>query len=379
MTDRRVHDLALRDLTKVYNPNSDEQAVKGVSLQIARGEFVALLGPSGSGKTTTLMMVAGFEEPTSGDILVDGRSIVGMPPNKRDIGIVFQNYALFPKMTVAENIAFPLRMRHRAKSEIAATVARLLDLIRMPEYGTRYPNQLSGGQQQRVALARALAFDPKLLLLDEPMGALDRKLREQLQLEVKRIQRELGVTTVYVTHDQEEAMVLADRVAIMNLGRIEQVGPPAEVYNRPVNRFVAQFLGTANLIPARVTAPGRAEVAGHVVPFAQDGAAAQTPGSSAALFVRPECVTLAPADQLPSGRGLPGTVDHAIFVGDSTRYAVRVGADIVQVTAHNRAGLPTFAAGDSVTLLWSPENARVLAPSCEGPWPAEAGKGLCPP
>ena len=362
MTQHQVHDLRLSALRKSYNPGSSEQAVRDVSLDIARGEFVALLGPSGSGKTTTLMMIAGFENPTSGDILVDGKSIVGMPPNRRDIGVVFQNYALFPKMTVAENIGFPLRMRHRAKAEIEATVARLLDLIHLPGYGKRYPSELSGGQQQRVALARALAFDPKLLLLDEPMGALDRKLREQLQLEVKRIQRTLGITTVYVTHDQEEAMVLADRVAIMNHGRLEQVGTPAEVYNRPVNRFVAQFLGTANFLNGRVVNVGaggnaEADVGGARVPFVATQPIAA--GASVEIFVRPECVIVGPAGAGP----LAGTVESAIFVGEITRYTVRVGDFRILASSQNRADLPVHAPGTPVSLRWSADNAIALNPA----------------
>jgi len=362
MTQHKVHDLCLRSLSKTYNPGSSEQAVRDVSLEIARGEFVALLGPSGSGKTTTLMMIAGFEEPTAGDILVDGKSIVGMPPNRRDIGVVFQNYALFPKMTVAENIGFPLRMRRRGRAEIKATVGRLLELIRLENYGERYPSELSGGQQQRVALARALAFDPKLLLLDEPMGALDRKLREQLQLEVKRIQRTLGITTVYVTHDQEEAMVLADRVAIMNHGRLEQVGTPAEVYNRPVNRFVGQFLGTANFLRGRVVGGGHggaaeAEIAGARVPFI--AAPDLSAGSAVEIFVRPECVIVGPAGAGP----LAGTVESAIFVGEITRYTVRVGDFQVLATSQNRADHPIHAPGTAVSLRWSADNAIALTPT----------------
>ena len=362
MSQHKVHDLCLRSLRKTYNPGGSEQAVRDVSLEIARGEFVALLGPSGSGKTTTLMMIAGFEEPTSGDILVDGKSIVGMPPNRRDIGVVFQNYALFPKMNVAENIGFPLRMRHRGRPEIEATVGRLLELIHLPGYGKRYPSELSGGQQQRVALARALAFDPKLLLLDEPMGALDRKLREQLQLEVKRIQRTLGITTVYVTHDQEEAMVLADRVAIMNHGRLEQVGTPAEVYNRPVNRFVAQFLGTANFLGGRVVNVGaggnaEADVGGARVPFvATQGIAA---GAAVEIIVRPECVVVGPAGAGP----LTGTVESAIFVGEVTRYTIAAGSFRVLATSQNRADQPVYAPGTQVSLRWSADNAVALNPA----------------
>lgn len=356
------HDLSLRDLTKVYDPHSGEQAVSELTLDVAEGEFVSLLGPSGSGKTTTLMMIAGFEDVTSGDILVDGSSIVGVPPHRRNIGVVFQNYALFPKMTVAQNINFPLRMRKRDGATIRDTVARLLDLIHLPGYEDRYPHQLSGGQQQRVALARALAFDPSLLLLDEPMGALDRKLREQLQLEVKHIQRSLGVTTVYVTHDQEEAMVLSDRIAIMDKGRVQQVGTPEQVYNRPANRFVAQFLGAANLLAAKVIASnesggsGRALLAGVDVPFTAERPMPR--GASVELFLRPECVQLGREDAAP----LRGVVETAIFVGESTKLHVRVDADtVISVTSPNRTGSSEHAIGERVSVSWDADRAVALA------------------
>jgi spermidine/putrescine ABC transporter ATP-binding subunit len=353
------HELSLRNLTKAYDPRSAEQAVRGVSLDISAGEFVSLLGPSGSGKTTTLMMIAGFEEPSAGDILVDRRSIIGIPAHKRDIGVVFQNYALFPKMTVADNIAFPLRMRGRGRAEMADTVRRLLELIRLPGFGERYPGQLSGGQQQRVALARALAFDPRLLLLDEPMGALDRGLREQLQFEIKRIQGTLAVTTVYVTHDQGEAMVLSDRMAIMNHGRIEQVGAPVDVYNRPASRFVAQFLGAANFLPATVVAAepggaGQALLEGSIVPFMSNGTLAA--GSPVELFIRPECVTL--CREMPGH--LCGVVETAVFVGESTRFEVRVGNTIIQSTTPNRTGGVAHSPGDRVSISWEPASAMPL-------------------
>ncbi len=357
-----THDLSLRDLTKVYDPHAGEPAVSEVSLDVAKGEFVSLLGPSGSGKTTILMMIAGFEDPTSGDIFVDGSSIVGVPPHRRNIGVVFQNYALFPKMTVAQNIGFPLRMRKRDHATIRNTVARLLDLIHLPSYQDRYPHQLSGGQQQRVALARALAFDPSLLLLDEPMGALDRKLREQLQLEVKHIQRSLGVTTVYVTHDQEEAMVLSDRVAIMDKGRVQQIGTPEQVYNRPANRFVAQFLGAANLLAAKVIVSnqnggtGRALLAGVDVPFTAERPMPQ--GASVELFLRPECVQLGREDAAP----LCGVVETAMFVGESTRLQVRVDTDtVINVTSPNRTGSSEYAAGERVSVSWDAGRAVALA------------------
>lgn len=361
MTSHVEHDLTLRSLTKVYDPRSAERAVDDVSLDVGRGEFVSLLGPSGSGKTTTLMMIAGFEEPTSGDILVDGESLVGTPIHHREIGVVFQNYALFPKMTVAQNIAFPLRMRRQGRRAMDEAVARSLELIDLPGYGDRYPRQLSGGQQQRVALARALAFDPRLLLLDEPMGALDRRLREQMQLEVKKIQQKLGVTTIYVTHDQEEAMVLSDRVAIMNHGRIEQVGPPHEVYNRPTTRFVGQFLGAANFLPAIVASAGpegegKARIAEVDMPFSFRSA--PEPGSHVEIFVRPECVEMDREGASP----LVGSVEEAIFVGEATRYTVRAGDVEISTTGHNRNETSEFAVGDRVSLSWDPRRAIALPP-----------------
>ena len=227
-------------------------AVDSVSLDIAPGEFLTLLGPSGSGKTTTLMMLAGFEIPSDGEIYVDDTAIAAIPPYKRNIGMVFQNYALFPHMTVGENIAFPLKMRGLSKSEIARMSKEALELVKLPGYEGRYPRQLSGGQQQRIAVARALVFNPRVLLMDEPLGALDKQLRESLQLEIKSLHDQLGVTIVYVTHDQQEALVMSDRIAVMNNGRIEQIGSPVALYDQPQSRFVASFIGESNFLSGRV-------------------------------------------------------------------------------------------------------------------------------
>ncbi len=232
--------LELRNVSKEYGPHI---AVADLSLQLAKGEFLSLLGPSGSGKTTTLMMIAGLLQPNTGDILLEQRPITPLPPYKRNIGVVFQNYALFPHMTVARNIAFPLTMRSVGREEIAMRVSRVLRLVGLPDYGGRYPRQLSGGQQQRVALARAMVFEPPILLMDEPLGALDKKLREQMQLEIKRLHEELGMSIIYVTHDQEEALVMSDRIAVFNLGRLQQIGTPTQLYERPATRFVAEFIG----------------------------------------------------------------------------------------------------------------------------------------
>ena len=236
--------VSLAGLEKRYDRVN---AVAGVSLDIRSGEFLTLLGPSGSGKTTTLMMIAGFETPTAGDIAIDGKSVVGMPPYRRNIGMVFQNYALFPHLTVAENIGFPLKQRGVAKAERAKLVGEALELVHLPGYGERYPRQLSGGQQQRVALARAIVFQPRLLLMDEPLGALDKQLRENLQLEMRRLHADLGITFIYVTHDQEEALTMSDRIAVMNEGLVAQVGSPEDLYDRPCNRFVANFIGEFEL------------------------------------------------------------------------------------------------------------------------------------
>src|SRR5271157_4624965 len=227
-------------------------AVRGVSLDIRSGEFLTLLGPSGSGKTTTLMLIAGFETPTTGDIAIDGRSVVALPPHKRNIGMVFQNYALFPHLTVAENIGFPLKQRGIDRATRARLVAESLELVRLSGYQARTPRQLSGGQQQRVALARAIVFRPRLLLMDEPLGALDKQLREGLQLEMRRLHAGLGITFIYVTHDQEEALTMSDRIAVMNEGRIAQIGTPEDLYDRPSSRFVASFLGESNFLPGIV-------------------------------------------------------------------------------------------------------------------------------
>src|SRR5882672_9806534 len=241
--------VSLTALEKTFDRTN---AVAGVSLGIDSGEFLTLLGPSGSGKTTTLMMIAGFEVPTAGDIAIDGASVVAVPPYRRNIGMVFQNYALFPHLTVAENIGFPLKQRRVAKAERTRLVGQALELVHLPGYAHRYPRQLSGGQQQRVALARAIVFQPRLLLMDEPLGALDKQLRENLQLEMRRLHADLGITFIYVTHDQEEALTMSDRIAVMNHGKVAQVGRPEDLYDRPTSRFVAGFIGESNFLPAIV-------------------------------------------------------------------------------------------------------------------------------
>ncbi len=343
--------LVLRRLTKHY-PNM--AAVDGLDLEIAAGEFLTLLGPSGSGKTTTLMMVAGFTPPTGGDVLLDGRSIAGLAPERRNIGVVFQNYALFPHMSVADNIGFPLKMRGMARAAIAAKVETALGLVQLSGLGGRRPRQLSGGQQQRVALARALVFEPGLLLMDEPLGALDKKLREDMQFELKRLHGELGVTIVYVTHDQEEALTLSDRIALMNGGRIAQLGRAEDLYERPVSRFAAEFIGESNLLEGRVAAGWFTTVDGirAAVAARADGAVL--------LMLRPEKVALAPADGDDAAKGFAGTVRELVYGGDFTRYRVAVGATTLTAKIANSRAPFRPPVGASVRVLWGPGDECII-------------------
>ena len=351
--------LVLSRLTKRYG---DVPAVDAVDLDVAPGEFVTLLGPSGSGKTTTLMMVAGFTPPTSGDISVDGRSITEMPPDRRNIGVVFQSYALFPHMTVATNVGFPLRMRRFSRSVIAEKVAAALDMVRLTGLGDRMPRQLSGGQQQRVALARALVFDPELLLMDEPLGALDRNLRDQMKEEITRLHRALGVTVLYVTHDQEEALTLSDRVVLMNRARIEQIGSAEDLYERPRTGFAAEFIGESNLLRGSLAVErGRAWFVTEAGARLRGPDGATAPGRGL-FFLRPEKIALeaggAPRDD---DGGAAGTVEELTYAGDVTRYRVRVGGgDTLLVKVANRSGAARAAVGDPVRLRWDGDDARWL-------------------
>jgi putative spermidine/putrescine transport system ATP-binding protein len=334
-------------------------AVQDFNLSAEKGEFVSFLGPSGCGKTTTLRMIAGFEEPSAGTITVAGTDITHRPPNRRNVGMVFQSYALFPNMTVADNIGFGLRVRKRPKDQIRKRTGELLELINLPDKGGRYPWQLSGGQQQRVALARALAIEPEVLLLDEPLSALDAKIRVALRKEIRAIQRQLGITTVYVTHDQEEAMSLSDRVVVMSEGRIEQIGPPPEIYNFPATPFVASFVGTLNLLPARVVdaTAGTVSVAGQTIraPRAVDMSADQ----AVTVALRPEAV------EIGEGGGtnrLTGRIEDVSFLGSIVRTRVRVGDDAtVSLDQFNDPALEAAGIGDSVTISFPPEAALVLA------------------
>ena len=307
--------------------------MRDVSVTIAPGSFFTLLGPSGSGKTTTLMMVAGFAHPTRGEVFVDGKPMAALPPQKRDLGMVFQSYAVFPHLTVFDNVAFPLQVRRTSRLEMLHRVGEALELVRLTGYERRLPRQLSGGEQQRVALARALVFRPRVLLMDEPLGALDKKLRAHMQLELKHIQQHLHVTVIYVTHDQEEALTMSDRVAVMQGGRIEQVGSPAELYDRPASRFVADFLGESNFLDATaVSTEGdgrwRCRAAGGLE-FAGVAAAPLQAGQPVTAAVRPEKLVQAEdAGALgPGANACKGLVEEAIYVGDVTRYRVGLGAD----------------------------------------------------
>ena len=334
-------------------------AVEDFNLVAERGEFVSFLGPSGCGKTTTLRMIAGFEQPTAGRIEVDGTDITQRPPNKRNVGMVFQSYALFPNMTVRDNIGFGLKVRKRPSAAIRKRVDELLDLIHLPEKGSRYPYQLSGGQQQRVALARALAIEPQVLLLDEPLSALDAKIRVTLRQEIRAIQRQLGITTVYVTHDQEEALSLSDRVVVMSEGRIEQIGTPFEVYNFPTTGFVASFVGTLNVLPALVVDPGagRLSVGGQQIRISRP-VSART-GSTLSLALRPEMVSIGEG---PAGsNAVRGSVVDVSFLGSIVR--IRIGiAEGVNVTldVFNEPTLILPKLEEAITISFPAEGPLVL-------------------
>jgi putative spermidine/putrescine transport system ATP-binding protein len=357
-------EVRLHALTKTFG---SVVAVEDVSVTIAPGSFFTLLGPSGSGKTTTLMMVAGFAYPTRGEVFVDGRPVAGLPPQKRDLGMVFQSYAVFPHLTVFDNVAFPLEIRRVRRADIRQRVGEALELVRLTGYEKRLPRQLSGGEQQRVALARALVFRPRVLLMDEPLGALDKKLRAHMQLELKHIQRHLHVTVIYVTHDQEEALTMSDRVAVMQRGRIEQVGTPAALYEAPATRFVADFLGESNFVDGVVVgAPsaGRWLVrAAGGLELRGVGAMPLEAGQPVTAAIRPEKLVPVEGGTTPAGalNICKGTVEEAIYVGDATRYRVALGADgVVTVKVPNRLGLRQHAEGEAIALAWSPEETRLF-------------------
>jgi spermidine/putrescine ABC transporter ATP-binding subunit len=350
--------VGLTDVEKHYDTVG---AVRGVSLSVRPGEFLTLLGPSGSGKTTTLMMIAGFETPSAGDISIDGRSVVALPPHRRGIGMVFQSYALFPHMTVAENIAFPLKQRGISRAERVRLVDEALALVHLPDTQRRYPRQLSGGQQQRVALARAIVFRPRLLLMDEPLGALDKQLRERMQLELRRLHAELGITFVYVTHDQEEALTMSDRIAVMNHGLIEQIGTPNALYDRPENRFVASFIGESNVLSA--TCRGIDD--GFVVACRGETllrAVGRPETTDVTLIVRPERLRFRDDTEPPAGCNLLRVqVLDTVFAGETYRYqCVCDDGTAIVVKAPSGAGVRRRTQGEMADIVWSAEDTVVV-------------------
>lgn len=361
MPDASAAFVKFSDVQKTYD--GETLVVKNLNLDIRQGEFLTMLGPSGSGKTTTLMMLAGFEVPTHGRILLEGRPIDNMPPHRRNIGMVFQNYALFPHMTVEENVAFPLKVRKLGKAESDAKIKRALDMVRLGDYGKRRPSQLSGGQQQRVALARALVFDPKLVLMDEPLGALDKQLREQVQLEIKHIHQDLGVTVIYVTHDQGEALTMSDRIAVFNDGIIQQLAAPVELYERPQSAFVAQFIGENNRLYGKVVAMNGATCQVEVAGAGNAQALAinvKSVGQPTLLSFRPERVRLNPAPG-----SLPNIFDarivELIYLGDHLRIRTSVaGQDELVVKVPNSDGVVQLEQHAAITIGWKMEDCRAL-------------------
>ena len=353
--------IGIRGVTKLFGTGGGAvTALDDVSLAIGDNEFFTLLGPSGCGKTTLLRTIAGFEEVTKGAILLFGRDIGPLPPNKRPVNTVFQQYALFPHMTVAENVGFGLRMLGKPRGEVDETVGRMLDLVKLGALAGRRPAQLSGGQQQRVALARALATHPRVLLLDEPLSALDLKLRQEMRVELKQLQQETGITFVFVTHDQEEALTMSDRIAVMSEGRVQQVGTAQEIYNRPVNHFVADFIGETNFLDVEIVAveEGRARCrAAAGLELEAEAVKAAAPGARASLSVRPEKIGIVAAEGGPEA-----VVARAVYLGTDTQYQVSLGGLDLRVRVQNSHGREAhFAAGDRVELRFDPGAARILA------------------
>jgi putative spermidine/putrescine transport system ATP-binding protein len=349
--------LEINGVSKIFGST---EAVKDFDLQVEKGEFVSFLGPSGCGKTTTLRMVAGFEMPTTGRIVVNGKDVTNKPPNQRDVGMVFQSYALFPNMTVAGNIGFGLRVARKPAPEIKKRAAEMLDLIHMPEFGDRYPYQLSGGQQQRVALARALALSPQVLLLDEPLSALDAKIRVALRSEIRGIQRTLGITAIYVTHDQEEALSLSDRVVVMHAGKIEQVGSPFQIYNFPQTSFVAGFVGTLNSVEAEVVDPAnrilRLEGATLQAAESLDG---KQSGDRVMLAIRPERLSFS-ADQKKANL-FEATIENITFLGSIVRIQISLGRNSLFMDTFNNPFLALPKIGDKAEITCSQEAVLVLS------------------
>ncbi|HEY8235040.1 MAG TPA: ABC transporter ATP-binding protein [Gaiellaceae bacterium] len=348
-------DVRLDRVTKKFD---DVVAVDDLSLEIPRGSFFALLGPSGCGKTTTLRMIGGFEEPTAGAIYLGERAVSGTPPYKRDVNTVFQSYALFPHLSIFENVAFGLRRKGTRGGILKGKVEEMLDLVQLSGYGKRKPRQLSGGQQQRVALARALVNSPRVLLLDEPLGALDLKLRKEMQLFIKGLQHDVGITFIHVTHDQEEAMTMADQIAVMNAGKIEQLGTPNELYERPQTSFVAGFLGISNLLPGSVAGADTVRLADGTTIRVRAGTLDGRSGH-VAVGIRPEKIR--PDEQDPNA--LQGVVRERAYIGVSTQYIVETrNGNVTVVVLNDRPGTVPHSPGDHLTLSWDPEATFVVDP-----------------
>ena len=358
-------DAAFVEFQRVQKSYDGETlVVKDLNLSMPKGEFLTMLGPSGSGKTTCLMMLAGFETATHGEIMLDGQPINNIPPHKRGIGMVFQNYALFPHMTVAENLSFPLEVRKIGKSDREAKVKRALDMVQMGEFGSRRPAQLSGGQQQRIALARALVFEPELVLMDEPLGALDKQLREHMQFEITRLAHELGITTVYVTHDQTEALTMSDRVAVFDDGRIQQLAPPDELYEAPQNSFVAQFIGENNTLEGQLTEMGgdRCVVKldnGELIDALPVNVS--QPGERTKVSIRPERVEFNKDRLQENAHTIKATVQEFIYMGDIFRFRLSVaGNDNFIVKTRNAPDAVKLAPGQDIEIGWLAEDCRAL-------------------
>jgi spermidine/putrescine ABC transporter ATP-binding subunit len=354
--------IRVQDLSKRFGA---VVAVDRASFEVARGEFVCLLGPSGCGKTTTLRCVGGYETPTEGSIEIAGRVVNEMPVHRRDIGMVFQNYALFPHKTVADNVGFALKMRGVPKPARRDRVREALELVELPGYEARYPSELSGGQRQRVALARALIHRPSVLLLDEPLANLDRKLRQAMRVELKLIQEKVGISTVFVTHDQEEALVMSDRIAVMEAGRIHQIGTPVDIYHRPATPFVATFIGETNFLEGQVAAieDGRARIrVGGDREITAEPVEGCVPGRRVAVSVRPERIDIGREAPPGAPNAFSGTVEFVTYLGATASYRVRVAEDgqRLLVTQPVAAGRAAFAEGDRVTLWWLPDRGLVI-------------------
>jgi putative spermidine/putrescine transport system ATP-binding protein len=351
--------MAFLDISGVRKTYGTNPVVREFDLAVERGEFVSFLGPSGCGKTTTLRMVAGFEHPTVGTIKIGGKDVTNLPPNQRNIGMVFQAYALFPNMTVADNIGFGLKVAKKPSAEIGPRVKEMLELIKLPHLADRYPYQLSGGQQQRVALARAIANKPQVLLLDEPLSALDAKIRVSLREEIRSLQKALGITTIFVTHDQEEALSMSDRIVVMSEGRMEQVGNPFEIYNYPKTRFVAGFVGTLNTLKAQVVDPssGRLSIDGQeaVTTRPLNGSAA---GTERTVALRPEAVAL--GERTEGRNSLSGTIDEVGFLGSVVRIKVRLGENAVSLDTFNSSSVSPPKRGDTASIVFAREDLLVL-------------------